>query len=75
MLPLLVWGVAWVTMKQATASTGWTYYNQYAARSEDRYNCYCLNEESFDAPMMPRMGMDSGFEGCPVAPTVPSPLA
>jgi len=55
---------------QATASTRWTYYNQYAARSEDRYNCYCLNEESNLAPIMPRLDMDSGFEGCPVAPTV-----
>lgn len=68
-------GVKCLHSGTATASTRWTYYNQYAARSEDRYTCYCLNEESILAPIMPRLDMDSGFEGCPIAPTVPAPLA
>jgi len=53
-------------------SARFTYYNEWAARSEDRYNCYCLNAYSDMAEIMPRFDMDSGFENCPVtlAPTL-----
>merc|ERR1712002_803122 len=53
----------------------WTYYNKYAASETDRFMCYCLNEKSIGAEIMPRFDMATGFPGCPptvatVAPTV-----